>query len=63
MLESFFNKVAHWSATLLKKSLRHKCFSVNFGKYLRTPVLQNTSGPLPHLRVWFGFDIFILMII
>ena len=31
-------------ATLLKKRLRHRCFSVNFAKFLRTPFLQNTSG-------------------
>ena len=31
-------------ATLLKKRLWHKCFPVNFAKFLRTPFLQNTSG-------------------
>ena len=34
------------SATLLKKRLWHKCFSVNFAKFLRTPFLQNTSRRL-----------------
>ena len=33
----FFNKVA---------GLRHGCFPVNFGKFLRTSFLQNTSGEL-----------------
>ena len=33
----FFNKVA---------GLRHRCFLVNFGKFLRTSFLQNTSGRL-----------------
>ena len=34
----FFNKVAGLRpATLLKKSLRHKCFPVNCKKFLRTP--------------------------
>ena len=34
----FFNKVACLrSATLLKKSLWHRCFPVNFAKFLRTP--------------------------
>ena len=34
----FFNKVAGLrTATLLKKSLRHRCFPVNFAKFLRTP--------------------------
>ena len=37
----FFNKVA-----LLKKRLRHRCFPVNFAKFLRTPFLQNTFGRL-----------------
>ena len=32
--------------TLLKKRLRHRCFSVNFVKFLRTLFLQNTSGQL-----------------
>ena len=35
---SFFNKVAAFrTATLLKKRLWHKCFPVNFAKFLRTP--------------------------
>ena len=34
------------SATLLKKRLWHRCFPVNFAKFLRTPFLQNTSGRL-----------------
>ena len=43
----FFNKAAGLSpATLLKKRLQHKCFSVNFAKFLRTPLLQNTSRRL-----------------
>ena len=43
----FFNKVAGMKpATLLKKRLCHRCFSVNFAKFLRTPFLQNTSGRL-----------------
>ena len=33
----FFNKVA---------GLWHRCFPVNFVKFLRTPFLQNTSGRL-----------------
>ena len=33
-------------ATLLKKKLWHRCFPVNFEKFLRTPFLQNTSGRL-----------------
>ena len=42
---SLFNKVAGLRATtLLKKGLWHKCFPVNFAKFLRTPFLQNTPG-------------------
>ena len=38
-----FNKVAGLrSATLLEKRLWHRCFPVNFAKFLRTPFLQNT---------------------
>ena len=33
-------------ATLLKKRLWHRCFFVNFAKFLRTPFLQNTSWRL-----------------
>ena len=41
----FFNKVAGpRPANLLKKTLRHRCFPMNFGRFLRTPLLQNTSG-------------------
>ena len=41
----FFNKIAGLGpATLLKKRLWHRCFPVNFAKFLRTPFLQNTSG-------------------
>ena len=41
----FFSKVAGLrAATLLRKRLWHRCFPVNFVKFLRTPFLQNTSG-------------------
>ena len=33
-------------ANLLKKRLWHRCFPVNFVKFLRTPFSQNTSGRL-----------------
>ena len=58
----FFNKVADlWQATrgvlwknvlyqisqtLLKNNLWHRCFPVNFAKFLRIPFLQDTSGRL-----------------
>ena len=43
----FFNKVAGLRpATLLKKSFWHRCFLMNFTKFLRTPISQNTSGRL-----------------
>ena len=42
----FFNKVAGLrSATLLEKD-SDTCFSVNFAKHLRTPLVQNTFGRL-----------------
>ena len=31
-------------ATLLKRRLWHRCFPVNFAKFLRAPFIQNTSG-------------------
>ena len=36
----FFNKVAGLSATLLKKRLWHRCFPVNFVKFLRAPFFK-----------------------
>ena len=43
----FFNKVAGLRPeTLLKKSVWHRYFHVNFAKFLRTRFLQNTSGRL-----------------
>ena len=36
--------VKRCSAILLKKSLWHRCFPVNFVKFLRTTFLQNISG-------------------
>ena len=43
----FFNKVAGLRpATLLKKSLWHRCFLVKFAKFLKTPFLQNTFEQL-----------------
>ena len=40
-----FNKVAG-IATLLKRRLWHRCFSVNFEKFLRARFLQSTSERL-----------------
>ena len=41
------NKVAGlMPVTLLKKRLCHRCFPVNFAKFLRTPFSQNTSERL-----------------
>ena len=45
-LEVFCKKRVLRPATLLKKILWHRCFPVNFAKFLRTPFLQNTSGRL-----------------
>ena len=43
----FLNKVAGLRpATLLKKRFWHRCFPVNFTKFLRTPFLQNISRRL-----------------
>ena len=43
----FFDKVADLTpATLLKKSLWHSCFPLNFAKFLKTSFFQNTSGQL-----------------
>ena len=41
----FKNKVTGFRvATILKKRLWHRCFPVNFTKFLRTPFLHSISG-------------------
>ena len=40
----FFKTSRTQPATLLKKRHWHRCFPVNFVKFLRIPFLQNTSG-------------------
>ena len=48
----FFNEVAGWgSATLLKKRLRHRCFPVNFAKFLRTPILEYLLASAPKSKI------------
>ena len=43
----FFNKIADLRlATVLEKSLWHRCFPVNFVKFLGEPFSQNNSGRL-----------------
>ena len=44
----FLDETPSWSqrgtmrpVTLLKKRIWHRCFSVNFAKFLRTPILKN----------------------
>ena len=55
--EVFLRKgVLNRPATLLKKILSHRCFSVNFSTFLRTLFLQNTSGRLLGHDV--GHDVF-----
>ena len=39
-----FDKVAGGPATLLKKRFRHQGFPVNFAKFLRTLLLENSSS-------------------
>ena len=47
----FFNKDSGLRPeTLLKKRLWHRCYPVNFAKFLRTPFLRNTSR---RLLLWF----------
>ena len=44
VLEYLFNKVAGPQACNFNpKRLQHRCFPVNFAKFLRAPFLQNTS--------------------
>ena len=41
-----FLKRALKACNFIKKRLWHRCFPVNFAKFLRTPFSQNTSGRL-----------------
>ena len=44
---SFIIKLQNWALQLfLKKKCRHRCFPVNFVKFLKTAFSQNTSGQL-----------------
>ena len=45
-LTKFTGKHLCQSLFFIKKRLWHRCFSVNFVKFLRTPFLQNPSGRL-----------------
>ena len=48
---SFFSKVTGWGLQFCwKKRLWHRCFAVNFAKFLRTSFLQNTFGLLLLIR-------------
>ena len=48
----FYDKFAHLKpVTLLKKRPWHRCFPVNFAKFVRMSFLQNTSGRLLP-KVW-----------
>ena len=49
----FFNKVAGLRpATLLKKSLWHRCFPVNFAKFLRTPFYKENLWWRLLIKYW-----------
>ena len=54
---SFLIKLQARPATLLKKRFWHRCFPVNFAKFLRTPFLQNTSWRLlPYILQYLRFS-------
>ena len=59
----FLNKVAGLrpTASLLKERLWRRCFPVNFTKFLRTPFLQNTFGPLLLQSVTFTESFWMMM--
>ena len=54
----FFNKVADQKASnFFENSLQHKCLSVKFAKFLRTPFLIEHLCwlPLPTITNWYNF--------
>ena len=45
VLKFLFNKTCRpQDCNFIKKTLQHRCFPVNFEKFLRAPFLQNTTG-------------------
>ena len=56
---TFIKKHLCWSfvlvCNLIKMRLQHKCFSVNFAKFLRTISLKKTSEPLSLILQCFSF--------
>ena len=46
MCEELSYQIINTSTVSQKKRLWHRCFPVNFAKFLRAPFLQNTSGRL-----------------
>ena len=50
-------------ASFLKKKLYHRCFPVNFAKFIRAPFLQNTSWQLLLTRTWHNNNIKLLLIL
>ena len=57
VLEPLFNKVARLQAcSFIKKRLQHRCFHVDFAKFLRTTILNSICermrihNPVAHIR-------------
>ena len=58
VLESLLNRIAGLKAcNFVKKKLKHSCFPVNIGKFLRTSFLQNMFGGC--LYPWDNVNIYI----
>ena len=57
---SFFNKVAGLRPAilliLLKKRLWHRCFPVNFAKFLKTPFLKRTPPVAASIKTIYLID-------
>ena len=52
-MEPLFNKVeAHQTCGFIKKRLQHRFFLVNFGKFIRTPILKKISERLHFWKVF-----------
>ena len=60
----FFSSFRPEACSFIKKGLWHRCFPVNFVKFLRTPFLQNTSGRLLlHLIIHHSQSTIIVLVI
>ena len=54
-------KIGLRAATLLKKRLWHRCFPVNFAKFLRTPFSEHFWWLVLNFKIWvYKYDLYVI---